>query len=706
MKKFCLLLVLVAFKILALQPPLKPSLIPKTPRPYQEPITLYYTPTVFNSLASGKQHAPLAILIDTINEEKVDTNNATLAAFLAYNLIPANAILISGHILKNLLIRTRTYEPAHIHTTNEESIKLKKIMDNIHLNSSLWSLFDVPDSPLVFLVPKPLIKLFNDSGKNLGIKQLPNLDNLLPQETSAVLPQNETYASLISWLETHKKPGTHSSKEEFEKLLSYDISKDLEKIFSSKLDDTTPIWDIFFIGHGTILPPIIGSLNPSAFNKMLSFFDHKIKTGIVYILSCSSGGQNRTLLETTKEGIQTNHNFTLILASISDSIVISSTSADFIKARIFFNNSGFIQDKGTSINNLLRYIIMFGSDPESPHGATGFPQIWFPGGYGFQTPQMVNGALTLGNVFLKTHKENNQPINIENTLVILLYPTVINVPLTIAPFNMGAKVRKEWKHLAFLSEDSFFVNISAPIQQSIIDGLKAENILPEYLSQLPEVAQATNPANPNYYLYPQFISMAPGKANYLFSSISTTTQSQGKQIAGGVLQFIRDAFFDPVKKSDHTYFIDSLTGTNDISITLAASRLLAQVKDKHPLEELLKNRANKEITLKNVIIDSFNTYIGFQIDNTTWAFNKNNLTDNPTITMRWNFGQIDNKEYEDYYKLLKQQIHKGDTTNSQKSISAILQEKQRQVLLKKAVENTRKEAAETVVKKYQEALQK
>lgn len=702
MKKFgLLLLILMALVAHTFQPPTKP-LMPKASRPYQEPIMPYYTPAVFNSLASGKQHMPMLIIFDQLNDEKEDANNVSLSSLLARAIFaPATPILTTGSVLKNLLVRTRTYPPNHLHSTNDKSIQLKQVMDRASLNSSVWSAYDVPQSQFILLMPKSFIQLNSSTGKNLGIKKLPSLDHLLPKNAVSIPLADQTYQDLITWLDSNKNASerTPTNKEEYEKILSYDISKDLDKIFINKSDDSSPIWDLFIDGHGTDTPPIIAGLNPAAFNKMLTFFDQKIKTGIVYVLSCSAGGQNRTLLETTQDGVQTNHTFTLILGSISNSTVISEPDSLFVTLVIFFNNAGFIQDKGTSINNLMRYITRFDATSESYHGATRFPQIWFPGGYGFQTPQMVNGALTLGNVFLKTHKENNQPINVENTLVILLYPRVIDVPLTIIPFNLGANLKRQWKKLAFVSEDSFFAHISTPIQQSIIDGLRAENILPDYLLQLPEVAQANNPVNPNYYLYPQFISMAPGKADYLFSNITVITQLHGKQIAGGILQFIRDAFFDPVKKTEHTYFIDSLTGTNDISLTLAASRLLARNNDKHPLEILLKDRINKEITLKNVIIDSLNTYIGFQIDNTAWALNQNNLTDDPTIQMRWNFYSLDNKVYEDNYKSHKQQLLKGDTTLSQKNISTILQEKQQQILLKKTVENKRKEAAETAVKK-------
>lgn len=668
----------------------------KVKKPYLEPISLYYTTQNLNSISSGKQHAPMIVLFDQLNEETETTANGALAFFLAYNLKrPFFPMLITGSILKNLLIRTRTYPSEHFHTKDPISAKLKEIMDSAQLTSSALSLYDVPESQFILIVPKLFETIFTSAGKNLGIKKLPSLDNLLPKDETAGTSRNQDYKPLIKWLNTHKSEVERESKssQELEKLLSYDISKDLEKIFINKLDDSTPIWDIFFDGHGTNNPPIIAGLNPNAFNKMLSFFDHKIKTGIMYVLSCSAGGDVKTLLETTKDGVQTNHNFILILGSISNSSVISVAERLPALATLFFINTGFIQDKGTSINNLIRYITEFNSSPFSYHGATRFPQIWFPGGYGFQSPQIIDNALTLGNVFLKTHKENNQPIEIINKLIVLLYPFSIDVPLIITPFNMGAAIPKHWQNLSFVFEKSFFAEdkVSEHLKKQVISKLKAEQTVPNYV----DLQSENSDLNPNYYLYPQFISMASGKAQYLFSDvyIKTTTDLKNQQIAGGVLQFIRDAFFDPSKKSQHEYFIDTLTGTNDISITLAASRLLAQQLNKHPLELLLKNRENREITLKNVFISYDPTVISFMIDNSAWTINQTYFTQDETQKMRWNFQAIDAKEHQKFYNLAKEKINKPDIT-PQKSISAILKEKQHQIFLKKAIELKKRQEIE------------
>lgn len=661
---------------------------PKSTKPYLEPYKKYYIKSVLDAVPNDKRHAAMKIIIDFNNAEPEDTLNIALQGELALSLQDEQfPVLVSGYLLKNLLIRTRPYDPNHPHSKNVRSIELRNIINQGAFIASNWDIYDVPESKLVLLVPQKYS--LNYAGKNMGLKPLPSLNHLLPPKfTNFIHLSNYPYTELITWLANNKaieplKP--EISFEEFNKKFGYNLAGDLNKIFINKLDDSTPIWDFFISGHGSNNPYIIAGIIPSSFNTVLDFFDKKIKTGIIYVLSCSSGGELKTILETTKDGVQTNHNFIFILGSISNSIVITSLGLHHERMNIFLNNAGYIQDKGSSINNLIRQLVYFNPTEDSPHGATAFPQIWFPGGYGFQTPQIINGTLALGNVFLKTHKENNQPITIDIAIIVLLYPQIIDVPLIISPINMGRIIQKDFKNYIFVFEDLFFTNSSD--QMRVINGLKAEKVLPDYLSQLPVLAQVSNAANPNYYLYPQFISMSPKTADYLFSNISISTQLQGKQVAQGVLQFIRDAFFDPSKKSDHTYYIDYLSGTNDISLTLAASRLLANVKDKHPLEQILKDRINEKIILKNVIIDPKN--IIFEIDNTAWLI-RPAINNDPTKQMRWDFKSIDAKEYEQTYKNTVEKLLAGKLS-SQKSISEVLYEKQRQVLLKKAVELKQKQ---------------
>ena len=197
--------------------------------------------------------------------------------------------------------------------------------------------------------------------------------------------------------------------------------------------------------------------------------------------------------------------------------------------------------------------------------------------------------------------------------------------------------------------------------------------------------------------------MSTPDARHAFTDISIATKIGNQQVAEGVLQFIRDGFFDLSKENEQRYFIDTLTGDNDISLTLAASRLVSNTKDKHPLEELLKDRINKEITLKNIILQAPDLFIAFQIDDTAWWLTNKDLPKDPTKEMRWNFKKMDVKAHEKFYTLSKSSVTTPTGESSQKSISEILKQKQAAIMLKKAVELKKKEAAETAVKKYKEA---
>ena len=628
-----------------------------------------------------RRHAAMKILIDEQNKERVDSNNAPFTSELVLSLQDESfPLIISAHLLKNLLIRTRTYDPSNFHSQNKRSTELKEHMDKVKLVSSQWELYDVPQSQFILLIPKDFSYLFQ--GKNLGLKQLSSLDKLIPENDQNQKLTDYPYKELIDWLEQNKKIIPFSPK-------------DLDQIFISN-SDATPIWDFYIGGHGEFEPSIIANLSPAALNSMLSFFDNKIKTGIIYVSSCYAGGKNRTLLETTKDGVQTNHNFIIIIGSIADSIVISQVQVSNDSLSVFFNNAGFIQDKGDSVNNLLNQLTSFVPTPQAPHGATGIPQVWFPGGYGFQTPNIGKQVLSLGNVFVTTHKENNQPIAIENKIVTLVYPSVIDVPLRIQPFSMGFIVKKEWHDFPLVYEPNFFVNIDLQTQKKILDQLKTEGALPPYLYQLPELAHVQNASNPNYYLYPQFISMMTPYARHSFSNISISTKIGNQQVAQGVLQFIREGFFDATKANKQNYFIDTLTGDNDISLTLAASRLLSNTQDKHALEQLLQDRANKEITLKNVMLQAPDWLIAFQVDGipVAWLFTRNDFSKDPTKEMRWNFWPMDPKEYEELYKANKQKLIAAPAGEpSQKSITEILKQKHAEIMLKKAVELKKKQEA-------------
>ena len=658
---------------------------------------VYYSRSKLKVLdTQGKQkHAPVSILIDEQNDERIEGTNIAITKLLVYKIKrypDAYPIITSAHLFKNLLLRTK--DPSR--TKNETDLELSKIIGEKEITSEEWDIYDIPQSQFVLLMPKYFVEIY---GKNLGFKKLPDMTNLLPTDEAISISTTQKinpYKKIIDWIEQNKKLTPFSAK-------------DFDQVFMSKSESIAPpLWDFFIIGHGTTQPPLIANLSPNSFNSMLSFFDSKIKTGTIYVVSCMAGGKNRTLLETTKDGVQISHNYIFILGAISDSIV--KTQGEYLDqvTHDFFNYAAFVQDRGESVSALLKKLIYFYPTVETPHGATALPQIWFPGGFGFQTLNIVDSILSLGNVFLRIHQEENKPIIIDKQRVVLLYPSTINATLEVIPVRQAEAYYKPWKDLLFVFEPTFFKDTDEQTKQTVIDQLKKEGVLPSFLEQLPGLAIAQSDANPNYYIYPEFISMQTGESKkHSISKIKVGTKIAGSEVAQGVLQFIREAFFDiGPKEGSFTFFIDEITGINDLSLTLAASRILSNIKEKHPLEEVLKDRINKEITLKNVMLlfdkQSISTLITFQIDNTAWLYMDDFFSKDPRKEMRWNFKEVNNSAAEQSYKDLKAKIETPGAP-SQKSISEILKQKHAEIPLKKAVEAKRKEAAESAVKKYKEA---
>ena len=634
----------------------------------QEIRQLYYNAHNLNVLdqLGIQRHAPCMILIDEQETETLTTplnelaNTVVLSFCLKMQTFP---IIVTAKLLENLLLRVEFRATKLKNDTNE---RLHEVIGTI--SSLNWELYDIPNSQFILLFPKHFLSIY---GKNPGFKKNPNISDMLPGT------QLDNYLKLINWLQHNKK------------IIPLN-SKNFTQIFVNKNERNTPIWDFVIQGHGLNNPPIIAGLIPDTFNKMLSLFDQYIKTGAIYTISCSAGGKNRTLLETQQDGIQINHNFILLLGSISNSTVAHSYPKMFDTLVNFFNYAGDMRDKGKSLDDLLKSIIFFKPDIISPHGAQSIPQVWLPGGLGFQTLNISDQVLSINEVIVKKHSENKAPIIIKNKAAILLYPNVIDIPLYISPLYWEKPIPKSsWKSFPLLFEESFFKNVDNQTKKEVIDQLKTENILPDFLEQLSELSTQQSPINPNYYLYPEFISMRIDDEAHSFSEIQISTMFEGKQVAQGVLQFIREAFLDILPKHySQIFFIDKLMGKNDISLLLAAVRILNKSLKKHPLEELLKENINKEITLENVTIQiryySGEIIISFKINDTAWRCVQD-IT-NTDMKTWWKFEKSNASYYENFYNEMKEKKKLLTSQPLQKSISEALKQKQVEILKKKTEE--------------------
>ena len=77
-------------------------------KPHAQETKPYYTSSIFNSLENGNQHAPMLIIFDPIENEPAASTTPSLTFSLAMGMSNSSyPIIVSGYLLKNLLIRTR-----------------------------------------------------------------------------------------------------------------------------------------------------------------------------------------------------------------------------------------------------------------------------------------------------------------------------------------------------------------------------------------------------------------------------------------------------------------------------------------------------------------------------------------------------------------------------------------------------------------------
>lgn len=627
---------------------------------------VYYDANHLKSLDQKKiqRHAPMLIIIDQLQDETETTNTIAMTGELAYGIkAKFYPILTTASVLSNLIDRMNKKS-----NLSDQDKAIQNFTPVITAKD--WHIYDVPESQFVLLVPTYFKNLY---GSNSGIKPLPNITKLLDGSSNL---------SLKTWLDTNKKIIPFSKA-------------DLGKIFSASKDTPSNlIWDFIVTGHGTDNPPIIANLAPTVINDMLYFFDTHIKTGMVLIISCLSGGSNRTLLETTQSGIQINHNFILILNSVANEVSTGIFPKDFAYVTFFFNNAAQIQDKGSSFDTFWEDLAKskISSEETSVHGFQNIPQVWFPGGIGFQSANIQDLVFPIGNVLLKIHKENNEPILILGDALVLVYPTVIDVPLIVYPIQLKHQLnRKNWGTIPHVFELSFSKN-DQQLYSKIISGL----IVPRLQALSPSINEAASRLFDS--LYPQFISLNTTRSSHLFSEINVENLSLDETfkltgVGMGVIQFIRDAFLDVNEHSEsRIYFIDKLTGFNDVSLLLEASRLVRNDPNKHFLEDYLQNFVGQNITIENVMILTNNNNVRFSIyfaiADTYWQYTSTQAQEDAKTLNWWNFRMMGNvrSSYDNQYLGFKNKfVQKPDSIN-QKSISAVLEEKQRQILLKKAAE--------------------
>ena len=249
--------------------------------------------------------------------------------------------------------------------------------------------------------------------------------------------------------------------------------EDLKKVFKPKttptdLNNEEPIWDMIIHGHGSSQSRRIAGMPIKTMQNALKLLNNYLNMGILYIETCYAGGINSTRLQfdqvISDRDAPLNLTFPVIIGSIEDTVTWGHPEATSLTWNTFFHTASsenIDQVTGALASSQPRLA-------ESPHAASNLPQIWVPGGYGFQTFSSglnpSTGRVTiLSKAMVQAHEDENRPIIIpENTLNVLVYPDEINVPVQVSQYDTSTDekfgvdeltLRKEaWPQFPSLSE--------------------------------------------------------------------------------------------------------------------------------------------------------------------------------------------------------------------------------------------------------------
>ncbi len=637
----------------------------------QIPEDSYYSSANLANLPKGKRkHAPLAIIIDQTDTEGPDQPlvgalTGNFAQMLQTAFVPT---IVSSSIAYNYFVRRS-------HPKSKADLSLTPEKNPVSFDK--WQLYHIPSSQFLLFVPEHYIKYYKDS---LGL----NLKNLL--DISPKLPSGQNSDDIIQYIKSYKKTPPLFSIDNLRTILTTikqakSSSPESEQA-ELKQQIQLPIWDIILHGHGSA-GESIGGLPPEKIQELLNFFNNELPIGLFYIQTCSAGGENLRLLEfdTTinKKKVLRNLDYILIVGAITDKstwfVPGGPTNKLFYQ---LYSNAARLQGKGESLNTLLNDLNSLYRHAGSPHGSSNIPQVWLPGGLGFQTYKINEKVQILGNVKIKKHEDEKSPIVLPaSSMAILIYAMSIEVPIVVTSHAIdeesGMKHAleevslrdKEWKNIP---------NIAELIMQN------TEKLLPIYkpgergMAKFKEIYKEFN------LLYPEFISMQNADTHY-FSEIILQPPLGKETEMTGVMHFIRDAFFDIGNRaSTKTFLIEELVGNNDISKLLELSRAKNGIATPNPLEAKLQNSINKQIRLQKVYIDTSRdgAHLGFIFDNTAWSFSFK--PGEQAMPYFWHFKEIDTEAHTGFYeklfgilKLMQKTL--GREKIDQKPISEILGQK-------------------------------
>lgn len=191
-----------------------------------------------------------------------------------------------------------------------------------------WLCYSHKKAPIVLFVPKNYIAHFSPSSENISITEqmhtcgfdvanLHTFENILPD-------------TLLKYIENQG----------LTTIDDYDIqASDIESLFVKPTIPNSPLWNIYLMGHGTVLDEkgkaAIAGLEENEFFKLIKVFE-KIGTSFLFYSTCYSGGQN--LIKVQKELAKLTVNFMVGTQGINEQPILS-----FIELHGFFRSTKFTQ---------------------------------------------------------------------------------------------------------------------------------------------------------------------------------------------------------------------------------------------------------------------------------------------------------------------------------------------------------------------------
>jgi hypothetical protein len=626
----------------------------------------------------------IAFFIDGKKESygKIDGVAVTYDFACALSQNALDVAIVSDYILKNLILRKYTKNP-------------DPILAKIHLTLNNWDIYQVKNTQFFVFVPhnyddntilnkKNWTKIdlsIGDEYNGSGVDCFPIISwaKNTPVEVKRLLSnKNLKYIPYAKNLNTEIAPPNPTQKiilqQKFDPLqlsLIFDPGAKIIKTEAESELSTQKSCNIYISGHGKRKK--VAGIDVNDMTNTLFFFNEKLNTKSVRIVTCSAGGKNLDLMQ-LKSDIPIRIEYLLIVDSITD----APTALNFMSKKVttrrlkkyfealenFQNGDQFFIEKLNELrarkigagdedirkikseikklerNSGLDEVLKNLSLPKQWYldfcGPNNFPQIWIPkvGWFQtFETDQFIQ-KITDASIIKTSAKPKTKIVKVDTK-------TEISKDLTTLEhldFDLHSTIEINEKLALLLYSEIVSDNLNiTPIYIDI-----SANKLPEWLFNLykffpsipclDSIHSNALDVIKNFYIYPQIISMQHEDSINLFAKINLP--NVGNPTQNGILNFLRDSFLVlRGRKSSKTFFIKELEGFNDFSEILDENDNLKRFLS-------VKQQEKRELILQNVIIetkmdgDLTHINLSFDFKGKTWILIYSPMDINPQATVK------------------------------------------------------------------------